>query len=119
MRRKLVSTEASLQLKLGRGLRFMEAVVGRVDWSDEKVFGFHRHKDRELDCWGWDIWLWVGSHGLNLTSHGVAPFPNTKADARDWVCDFAEEHGFEPWERQRPNRGQRGKPRLTLLRDEP
>lgn len=82
------------------------------DWeTSKKVFTSHRRRDGGE--WGWEVWLWLGAHGMNLTIYGVAPFPRHRWEAENWMCDFAEAHGFKAMKRVRPKK--KPAPKLTLI----
>lgn len=69
------------------------------NWSEPKAFTIRRRKYEGR--WGWEIGLRIGALWLNLEAHGVAPFPPTKAKAREWCVAFAQQHGFDPIEEAR------------------
>lgn len=111
----------SLEATLGARVRLtgFERLVGPMEWSTKKIFGFHRHRDpaqpkaERPKRFTWDVWLWLGSHGLNLSCYGVAPPQPSLDDARGWAIDFAEAHGFKAIERQRARR--RPRPKLSVI----
>lgn len=98
---------------LGRALEAFG--LPAVDYAGgRKVFSFHRHKDRKLGRWGFDVWLWINESGTNLTAYGLSPFHRRLDDARSWAIDFAKAHGFVAMQRgKRPK--ERPRPKLTLV----
>lgn len=77
-----------------------------------KAFIFKRRKTGS--AWGFDVWLWLDDHRLNLSACDVAPELRTIQDARLWAIKFARKHGFEPYELPRIRRP-KPLPKLVLV----